>query len=61
MGSFVKIIIINKTCKNHKLLLVTKLICCNDAQTNGKTRAMLTSLLAYKNIFKKVITAAVFC
>jgi len=55
MGSFVKIIIINKTCKNHKLLLVTKLICCNDAQTNGK------SLLAYKNIFKKVITAAVFC
>jgi len=34
--SFVKMILMNKTCKYHKLLLVSELIFCNTSKANGK-------------------------
>ncbi len=32
--SFVKIVTMNKMCKNHELLLATELIFCNNPKTN---------------------------
>jgi len=32
----VKIVIMNKMCKNHKLLLVIELIFCNNPKASGK-------------------------
>ncbi len=52
-----KIIMMNKTCKNHKLLLVTELILCNNPKANGKSLLSFWRVnhsdanfgLAYKN------------
>ncbi len=53
---FVKIILMNKMCKNHERLLVTELIFCNNPKAKGKSywicqgnQGDATSRLVYKN------------